>query len=184
MLSKKAFCAENQQERLIRIGWVVGLIDGEGCFSIHFVKQPDRVESARTRRGYRSGYQIAHQFVVVQGEKSLKSLKELKLFFGVGGIYINRRHDNHKESLYRYSVARRDDLIRVIIPFFEANQLHTAKKRDFRIFAKCVGLIQQSKHLTKVGMIRIARLSEKMNHQKSRSILIRILRDQTPGFRK
>ena len=34
--------AENQQERLIRIGWVVGFVDGEGCFSIGFVKQPDR----------------------------------------------------------------------------------------------------------------------------------------------
>jgi len=25
--------AENQQERLMAIGWVVGFVDGEGCFS-------------------------------------------------------------------------------------------------------------------------------------------------------
>ena len=46
--------AENQQERLIRLGWVIGFVDGEGCFSIGFVRQPDRPG----RRGYSSGYQV------------------------------------------------------------------------------------------------------------------------------
>src|SRR2546427_13054721 len=26
----------NQQERLVTIGWVIGFVDGEGCFSIGF----------------------------------------------------------------------------------------------------------------------------------------------------
>jgi hypothetical protein len=35
--------AENQQERLIELrGWVTGFVDGEGCFSIGFVRQHDR----------------------------------------------------------------------------------------------------------------------------------------------
>ena len=42
-ISKKISHAENQQERLpIMIGWVVGFVDGEGCFSINFVRQSDR----------------------------------------------------------------------------------------------------------------------------------------------
>src|ERR671936_2363087 len=46
--------AENQQERLIEFrGWVIGFVDGEGCFSIGFTRQPNRVN----RRGYRTGYQ-------------------------------------------------------------------------------------------------------------------------------
>ena len=32
----------NQQERLVTIGWVIGFVDGEGCFSIGFTRQPDR----------------------------------------------------------------------------------------------------------------------------------------------
>jgi hypothetical protein len=32
--------AGNQQERLI--GWITGFVDGEGCFSIHLVRQPHR----------------------------------------------------------------------------------------------------------------------------------------------
>src|SRR3989338_1248769 len=107
--------ADNQQERLIRIGWIVGFVDGEGCFSICFVQQPDRKEPSRVRRGYKTGYQIFHDFAVTQGAKSLDSLKELKEFFGVGNIYLNTRYDNHKEHLQRYVVRKRADLLRVII---------------------------------------------------------------------
>ena len=178
--SNKASRADNQQERLVKIGWILGFVDGEGCFSIGFVKQPDRQETMRVRRGYKTGYQVAHEFAVVQGAKSLPSLHVLKTYFGVGSIYINHRYDNHKEHLYRYSVTRRDDLVNVIIPFFERYGLRTSKKNDFRLFAKCVRLMQQQKHRTRSGIIRIALLTEQMNHKKSRSELIRILRDQTP----
>ncbi len=69
--SKNVSCADNQQERLIKIGWIIGFVDGEGCFSINFVKQTSKQESTRIRKGYKIGYQIAHEFSVVQGEKSL-----------------------------------------------------------------------------------------------------------------
>ena len=173
--------ADNQQERLVKIGWIVGFVDGEGCFSIGFVKQPDRKESNRIRRGYATGYQVAHEFAVVQGMRSIDSLKKLKSFFGVGAIYINRRHDNHKEDLFRYSVTRRQDLLNVIIPFFKEYRLRTAKKNDFLLFERCIKLMQTNKHLTREGVIKIALLSEQMNHRKSRADLIRILRDQTPS---
>ena len=183
-MSKKVSHADNQQERLIDVGWVVGFVDGEGCFSIHFVKQPDRVEKNRTRKGYKTGYQIAHDFVVVQGTKSLASLKRLKDFFGVGTIHINRRHDNHKEDLYRYSIGKREDLINIVIPFFEKYKLKTAKRNDFDLFRKCVFLMKKNKHLLCDGAIKIALMCEKMNHQKSRSELISILRNQTPNSTK
>jgi hypothetical protein len=177
--SEKASHADNQQERLIKIGWIIGYVDGEGCFSINFVKQPDRKESSRVRRGYKTGYQIAHEFAVVQGEKSISSLKKLKKFFQVGGVYINRRRDNHKEDLFRYSVSKREDLINVIIPFFQKYKLQTSKKYDFSFFVKCMKIIAKGKHLTKEGAIKIALISEKMNHKKSRAEIIRILRNQT-----
>jgi hypothetical protein len=43
--------AENQQERLIQLGWVIGFVDGEGCFSIGFVRQG----GGRCRSDYRTG---------------------------------------------------------------------------------------------------------------------------------
>ena len=97
--------ADNQQERLVRLGWVLGFVDGEGCFSIGFVRQPDRPE----RRGYSTGYQVFHRFVVTQGARSAGCLEEIRDFFGVGRIYENKRHDNHKEHLLQYIVGRRDE---------------------------------------------------------------------------
>src|SRR6267154_6318709 len=73
--SDNSSAAENQQERLVRIGWITGFVDGEGCFSIHFVRQAERLG----RRGYRTGYQVAHEFAVTQGAKSVKCLHALRL---------------------------------------------------------------------------------------------------------
>src|SRR5579862_4384278 len=70
--------AENQQERLIKIGWITGFVDGEGCFSINFIRQPDR----DGRKGYKTGFQVAHEFAVTQGAKSVVSLRALAEFFG------------------------------------------------------------------------------------------------------
>jgi hypothetical protein len=96
--------AENQQERLIEFrGWVIGFVDGEGCFSIGLVRQPSRPG----RSGYATGYQVSHDFVVTQGASSVDCLHELREFFGVGKVYINRRSDNHREHLHRYVVCRR-----------------------------------------------------------------------------
>ena len=182
MQSKNVSRADNQQERLI--GWILGFVDGEGCFSINFTKQPDRQEATRIRRGYKTGYQISHHFAVVQGEKSLQALQKVKSFFGVGQIYRNRRHDNHKEDLFSYKVAKRDDLIKVILPFFSKHHLQTAKQNDFMLFSQCVKMMQLDKHLTIEGMVTIAKLTQRMNHKKSREKLVGILRDYTPGSSK
>src|SRR3954471_8133831 len=85
MFSDNADGAENQQERLINTGWVIGFVDGEGCFSIGFVRQPHRAG----RRGYTTGYQVAHEFAVSQGEQSISCLHDLEAFFGVGQIVVN-----------------------------------------------------------------------------------------------
>ncbi|MBI3685091.1 LAGLIDADG family homing endonuclease [Candidatus Azambacteria bacterium] len=174
--------AGNQQERLIMIGWIVGFVDAEGCFSINFIKQPDRQERNRMRKGYKTGYQVAYEFAVVQGAKSLKSLEKIRDFFGIGNIYINKRYDNHKEHLYRYCVRKRDDLRNVIVPFFKEHKLQTSKRYDFDQFVRCLNLIEKGEHLTKNGLIKIARITETMNHKKPKTDLFRILRNQTSDF--
>ncbi|HBD25154.1 MAG: hypothetical protein A2566_02025 [Candidatus Zambryskibacteria bacterium RIFOXYD1_FULL_40_13] len=178
-MSKKVSRAEDQQERLITTGWIVGFVDGEGCFSINFVRQSDKKEKNRIRKGYKTGYQIFYEFAITQGESSLGSLEKIKDFFGVGKIYLNKRYDNHKEHLLRYTVRKLDDLVNIIVPFFKKNELRTSKKKNFEIFTKCLGEISKGKHLTINGAVKIAHMMEKMNHKKNRSDVIRILRNQT-----
>ena len=170
--------AENQQERLVNIGWIVGFVDGEGCFCLGFVRQSDRAK----RKGYKTGYQVFHEFAVTQGAKSLSVLHRLREFFGVGRVYANKRYDNHKEHLYRYVVRKRNELVKVIIPFFRQNPLRTMKAQDFEKFARCVELMGNKHHLTREGLIEIAQITETMNRQKSKQNIIRILRDYTPAI--
>jgi hypothetical protein len=170
--------AENQQERLIRVGWVIGFVDGEGCFSIGFVREG----GGPRRSGYRTGYQVAHEFAVTQGAQSISCLRELESFFGVGQVLGNKRYDNHREHLYRYVVRRRMDLIEVIIPFFSEHPLRTSKQQNFEKFAKCVQLVDDGHHLTREGLADIAEIAETMNRQKPRTELIRILRGHTPNI--
>jgi hypothetical protein len=180
MCSDNPSGAENQQERLIELrGWVIGFVDGEGCFSIGFVPQPSRTG----RRGYKAGHQVFHRFVVSRGASSASCLEELREFFGVGRLFVNRRHDNHREAMHQYCVGRREDLSERIIPFFREYPLRSAKQRDFEKFAECVERTHAGRHLTAQGLIEIAEIAQTMNRQKPRHDLIRILRGHTPDVR-
>jgi LAGLIDADG endonuclease len=174
--SENSSAAENQQERLIKIGWITGYVDGEGCFSINLIRQPHR----HNRRGYKTGFQVAHEFAVTQGASSVESLHLLMKFFGVGNVYINKRYDNHKEHMYRYCVRARKELVKTIIPFFDQYPLRTSKQGNFLKFAECMRLMETGAHLTRSGLIEIVEIAETMNHKKPRTEIIRILRDYTP----
>ena len=161
--------ADNQQERLKTVGWVVGFVDGEGCFSI----------GINRNLLMKTGWQVIPEFVVTQGEKSLPSLQSLQEFFGCGNIFVNRRSDNHKEHLHRYCVRSLNDLRTIIVPFFRENPLKTSKREDFEKFDQVLDLINQGKHLSKEGIAEIARIAETMNRRQP-SRFLRFLRDYTP----
>ncbi len=140
--SKKDSSRGNQQERLRIANWIVGFVDGEGCFSVSIFKN----------RTTKSGWQVLPEFVVTQGEKSISVLEEIRNFFGCGKLFVNRRYDNHKENLYRFCVRAIKDLREIIIPFFEENPLRTAKRKDFEKFKNAIQLMSKNAHLSKDGL--------------------------------
>lgn len=156
MSSENPSGAGNQQERPGFEQWIVGFVDGEGCFSCPLF------------RNYKVklGWQLQPAFAVVQGERSVDVLHDLKTFFGCGGVYINRRHDNHREHFYRYDVRARRDLMTRIIPFFEENPLRTAKREEFEKFASIIRMMEEGFHLSVGGMTEIAKIAQTMNHRK------------------
>ena len=159
--SKKLSSADNQQERLKIESWIVGFTDGEGCFSVSFIRN----------KTSKSGWQIFPEFVITQGKKSLSALKIFQEYFKCGKIFENKRYDNHKENIYRYCIRSISDLNEKIIPFFEKNELKTSKKNDFKIFSKIIDLMLKQEHLNQKGMIKIAKLIEKMNRKKKSQFL-------------
>ncbi len=151
--------ADNQQERPGIEQWIVGFVDGEGCFSICVVRNAV----------CRLGWQVQHEFSVTQASSSRPALELLRQEFGCGAVIENRRHDDHREPLLRFSVKRRADLVSRVVPFFEEHPLRTAKRADFERFASVLREMQRGRHLDEVGLRWIARETEQMNRrQRSR----------------
>ncbi len=161
MGSDKATGADNQQERPVAAQWVVGFVDGEGCFSVPIFKNGT----------CRSGWQVQPEFTVVQGVRSVQVLDLLKDFFGCGYVGVNRRRDNHREDLARYRVTRLGDLSRFIVPFFEANPLRTAKRESFTAFAVIIRMMMEKGHLTEDGLRQIATIASAMNFRRRSQLL-------------
>lgn len=159
--SKKVFSADNQQERLRIESWITGFTDGEGCFSVSLIKN----------KTSKCGWQVFPEFVITQGEKSLSALHIIQGQFQCGKIFVNKRYDNHNENIYRYCVRSVSDLKNEVIPFFERNQLKTAKLNDYKIFKQIVIMMFKSDHLSEKGMNKIALLIEGMNRKKKSRFL-------------
>jgi len=114
--------AENQQERLRYQGWIVGFVDGEGCFSCPIFRN----------RSMTMRWPVQPSFVVVQSAGSRAVLEEMCRFFGCGNVYVNHRQDNHREDLSRFSVGRFADLRDNVIPFFQEHPLRTLEAGRLR----------------------------------------------------
>lgn len=155
MLSDNASSADNQQERSGIANWICGFVDGEGCFSVSLIRNTTTS----------SGWQVFPEFVVTQGEKSRSALEMIKRYFECGEIYINRRHDNHKECLLRYCIRSRKDLQEKIIPFFRRYPLRTTKCEDFEKFISILEEMDRGEHKNVQGLHRIASIIQSMNRK-------------------
>jgi hypothetical protein len=161
MTSENAPGADNQQERPGFAQWVVGFVDGEGCFSVPIFRN----------RSSRMGWQAQPAFSVVQGEKSVGVLHRMEKFFGCGNVVRNARHDNHREDIWRFGVRRLESLSDRIIPFFEENPLISAKAAEFERFKVVVNMMRTGAHLQVEGMAQIAAISELMNQRRRSQFL-------------
>ncbi len=126
--------------------WVVGFVDGEGCFYVGINPHPDM----------KVGYQVLPEFRIVQHERDIQVLYALKRFFRCGVVRRNR------EDRYELRIRKLSCLLRVV-EFFEKHPLKTRKNVDFKKFARIVRWMAEGKHLEQQGLIQILELSLTMN---------------------
>jgi hypothetical protein len=126
--------------------WVVGFVDGEGCFHISLQKHPEMS----------AGYQVLPEFVVVQHERDVNVLHALKRFFGCGVV---RR--NHGDRM-AFRVRSLNDLEKVC-EFFLQHPLKTKKNVDCRKFRSVLLLMGRRRHLAKEGLLEIIDIVMTMN---------------------
>ena len=144
--------ADNQQERLDS-QWIVGFVDGEGCFHIAINKIPKMT----------LGWQVLPEFRVVQHQRDEKVLYKIQKYFGLGKVTKN--HGDRKEFRVRGLV----NLVKVV-EFFRANPLQTSKQQNFEIFSQVIQMMSNDEHLTKQGLQKIALLASNMNRQVNRNL--------------
>jgi len=132
--------------------WIVGFVDGEGCFHVGINKHADMT----------AGYQVLPEFTVVQHERDVQTLHALKAHFGCGVV-----RTNHGDRM-AYRVRSKDHLLERIIPFFEKHKLKTKKRIDFQKFRKIVRMMGDDRHLASEGIEEIRRIKSQMNRGQSR----------------
>lgn len=130
--------------------WIVGFVDGEGCFSFSLIKNDS----------LRFGYQIQGEFTVVQHKRDIQLLHKLKTHFKCGSVGVN-----HGDR-YHYRVKNLNDFLNVIIPFFEKHELQTVKKFQLPIFKQICLNLQAKKHLTQEGFDETKKLVKELSDKK------------------
>jgi hypothetical protein len=129
--------------------WVVGFVDGEGCFHVSVNRQPAMV----------MGFQVLPEFVVVQHSSDRQILMALKRFFGAGVV---RSNHGDRDCLR----IRKIEALQNVCDFFLKHPLKTKKNTEFRKFRRIVMLMSQERHLDLEGLKEIVQIALQMNSVK------------------
>lgn len=140
-------------EDFLFIGWVVGFVDGEGCFSISFNKK------ARLT----TGIEVRPSFSISQKSNSKDCIAAFVEFFGCGAIRYSR-----SDGTWKYETRNLSDIVNKVIPFFIKYPLKTYKKNDFHLFSEICFLMQQNQHKNFIGLEQILRKAYDMNQSGTR----------------
>ena len=137
--------------------YIVGLVDGEGSFTVYIKNPQDNKKVGRRVKA-------EPRFYIKLIEKDKDILYELKNFFGCGNVYFQKDTRPNHQHCYRYEVTNRNDLQNIIIPFFKKNDLQfNSKKNDFIIFCKLMKQIKNGDHLDDLKLVEMFQLKSQMH---------------------
>lgn len=128
--------------------YIVGFVDGEGCFSISFSKRPKIT----------IGWETKPSFAVSQNHYRSEVLYLIQDRLRCG----NMRRDFSDQTL-KFEVRKLDDLLHKVIPFFEKYPLISGKQKDFELFKDVCFRIGRQEHLEVESFKQILQRAFKMN---------------------
>jgi hypothetical protein len=135
--------------------YIVGLVDGEGCFSISIKKQSNT----------KFGWVIDPVFHVTQKKEHRQILEILKAVFKCGRIIPK---PGQEDTVLQYVVDARKHLIEKIVPFFKKYK-PIIKWKEFETFAKVVEALEKGEHKNassfKKLITQIYKASNERKHQ-------------------
>ena len=142
---------------MLNPNYIIGLVDGEGSFTV-YVRNPDEKKKVKRR------VKAEPRFYLRLIEKDKDILYQLKKSFGCGNVYFQKDKRPNHQDCYRYEVANRTDLEKVIIPFFKKHQPKIrSRSKDFKIFCQIMEKMKRKEHLTEAGLRKIYKIKQKMH---------------------
>jgi len=153
--------------------YVLGFVEGEGCFSITIGKNIDRRPRLGKWKAKKKNpflFVVKPTFRVTNVETNINLLHNLKDIFGCGSIYTQKRGEkNHSVSNVSYFYTRSLAEALKVKEYFSVLTFQTSKGKDFVLWCKCLDIISSGRHLTKEGLLEICRLRDQMNYRPTKN---------------
>ena len=162
----KRFTIEERNTMKLDAQWIVGFVDGEGCFFVNVSQKPPHTSQTLECSTFpsvpsvplqKADYYVKLQFQVKQHDSNIHVLYALKSYFGCGHVY------RKQNGCSVYEVSKGKHLKERIVPFFEKHKLKTRKRVNFEKFRYIQLLIERKEHLTREGMNCIRQIKSTMN---------------------
>lgn len=130
--------------------YVVGFIDGEGCFYVSRSKH----RTTRRRLDVRADFEMELR---IDDEEILQRIHQT---IGCGKIYYLKYQRYDWLPHVKLKIGSIKEICETLIPFIDKYPLQAKKAKVFRLFREAAMLIKDKQHLTDKGYRRIIKLRE------------------------
>lgn len=127
--------------------WLVGFIEGEGCFFIDIAKSTGKL-----------GERVQLTFQITQHTRDIILLQSIISFLGSGRI-----KEFSGKNFVNVIISKFSGIDEIILPLLEKYPLRGHKLLNYKDFKKAAELIKSKAHLTKEGLLEIKKIKEGMN---------------------
>ena len=128
--------------------WLVGFVDGEGCFYLKITKKK----------------QISLSFSITQHYRDKDLFKIIKNYLTCGIM----EEISTRPNTINLVVSKLEDILNKILPIFQVNSLQTKKSLDFHYFSKVCYLMNNKEHLTEKGYNEILFIKKLKNNKQNK----------------
>lgn len=128
--------------------WLLGFIEGSGCFSVIIRKSHNQV-----------GYQTTADFTLKLPLPQKSLLEEIQSFLGAGKIY-----ENKNEAILK--ATKLEDAKKLVQFFGKQRFMSEGKKKEFAVWEECVTMMEEGLHHTPEGILEIARQRDSIHTKK------------------
>lgn len=142
----------HQQYQVLDPQYVIGFIDGEGCFSVSIGKH----------QTLKRKMEVRVEFEIELRADDREILDRIQATLGCGRIY-HLSYERYGWSPHvKLKVGNMTDLGERLIPFLDQYPLQAKKRFVYQYFREVVHMIRAKSHLTNQGFERILVLRDKM----------------------